>query len=59
MVETARKSHPESRRLALEAGCDVRTAARALAGQAVRPLARRRIEQAAKKLGIKLPERKE
>ena len=46
--------------LAAAAGCDPRTAARALAGYHVRTESvRERLEAAAKKLGIKLPERKE
>jgi len=40
-------------RLAVEAECDPRTAARYLAGEQVRPLARMRLERSAKKLKIK------
>lgn len=45
----------EVRRLALEAGCDPRTALRALNGEPVRVLVGERLKAAAKKLKIKLP----
>ncbi len=49
------RNTPEVLRLAAEAGCDPRTAQRALDGQEVRPLVAERIKRAAKKLGMRLP----
>lgn len=45
----------DAMRLAAEAGCDVRTALRALDGLPVRALVAERIREAAKRLKIKLP----
>jgi hypothetical protein len=54
----ARRNDPDALKLAAEADCDSRTAAKALNGQRIAPLARRRIERAAAKLKIKLPKEK-
>ena len=52
------RNDPEVLRLSAEAGVDPRTAIRALDGAHVRVLAMARIEEAAKRLGIKLPKEK-
>lgn len=53
------RNDPEVMTLAGAAECDPRTVVRVLDGETVKPLVRMRIERAAKRLGIKLPERKE
>jgi hypothetical protein len=49
------RNDPDALRLAAEADCDARTAAKALNGGHLGALTRRRIERAAAKLKIKLP----
>lgn len=49
------RNDPTVMKLAAEAGCDPRSALRALEGERVRGMAGERIKKAAKKLGLKLP----
>jgi hypothetical protein len=59
MAHRDRRLHPDpvlAMRLAAEAACDPRVAARAIRGERVQPLTHVRIAIAARALGIPLPE---
>ncbi len=55
MNKVKRRNDPDVLKLAAEAKCDPRSAARVLSGEKVKPLTQERIETAAKKLKMKLP----